>query len=327
MKIRFPKPRQKKIVLTDPMTEIINRSLVVHPLSALIVWSGLARIGKTTTACYLVELINQQFNENDPDSFRAVHYEAGGIEKYSGNEMKKGIKSLYQAALQSQLDEGFYRNNPSEAIAAQLVYGLQRKRIQLVIVDEAGCLSLDAIRGMTLVRDTAENQGYTLTIIFVGMDDLPQKMNILPQIRYRVNEWCCFSQYTLDETWALLKELHPYFANLDGSKSAHREQIEVIQELCLGLPGLIVPLVQKFNYRLTKYEDEVDAKFLRTVYELTNKSMMAALKEVKQAYQPCRIDKGDKKQKATSKAPQDKSKTGSKGSKKKVLPFKPSKST
>jgi AAA domain len=325
MKIMLPKPRPKKIVVTDTMTEIINRTLAVHTLSALVVWSGQSRLGKTTTGCYMVDQLNQQFDENNPDSLRAVYYEVGEIKVYSGNEMKKGIRSLYQGALHSQLDEGFYRNNPPEAIAEQLVYGLLRKRIQLIVVDEAGCLSLDAIRGMTLVRDIAESKGYTLTIVFVGMDDLPQKINILPQIRYRVKEWCNFSQYTLDETWALLKELHPYFASLDGSKATHREQVEVVQELCLGLPGLIVPFVQKFDYRLTNYKDEVDVRFLRAVYELTNKSMMASLKEAKRNYHPYDSDERNKKQKAAPKAPQEKPKK--RESKKNVIPFKPTKST
>jgi hypothetical protein len=139
---------------------------------------------------------------------------------------------------------------------------------------------------MTLVRDTAENEGYILTIIFVGMDDLPQKMTRLPQMHRRVKEVCYFSQYSLDETWALLKDLHPYFAGLDESNSSHREQVEAVHEFCLGLPGLIVAFVQKFNYRLTNYKGEVDAKFLRTVYEVTNQSMIAALNESGRKYQP-----------------------------------------
>jgi hypothetical protein len=326
--IRFPKPQKIKVVVTDMMVEMINRTLAVHALSALVIWYGQSRIGKTTTSRYMVDLINQQFDENDPDSFRAMYYEVGEILKGSGNEMKKGIRSLYQAVLQIQLDEGFYRSNPAEAIAAQLVHGLRRKRIQLVIVDEAGCLSEDAIRGMTLVRDIAENEGYTLTIVFVGMDDLPQKLSRLPQIHRRVKECCYFSQYNLDETWALLKELHPYFAGLDGSKSPHRKQVEAVHEFCLGLPGLIVAFVQKLDYRLTNYKGEVDTKFLWAVYELTNKSMIAALNEARRPYQPYKTVRGGKKQEATPKAPPDKPKgRRRKGSKKNVIPFKPGKAT
>jgi hypothetical protein len=326
--IRFPKPLKIKVVVTDMMVEMINRTLAVHALSALIIWYGQSSVGKTTTARYMVDLINQQFDENDPNSFRAVYYEVGEILKGSGNEMKKGIRSMYQAVLQIQIDEGFYRSNPAETIAAQLVHGLRRKRIQLVIVDEAGCLSEAAIRGMTLVRDTAENEGFALTIVFVGMDDLPQKMTRLPEIHRRVKEVCYFSQYNLDETWALLKELHPYFAGLDGSKSSHREQVETIHEFCLGLPGLIVAFVQKLDYRLTNYKGEVNTKFLWAVYELTNKSMIVALNEARRPYQPYKTVRGGKKQEAAPKAHQAKRKgRRRKGSKKNVIPFKPGKAT
>jgi hypothetical protein len=176
---------------------------------------------------------------------------------------------------------------------------------------------------MTLVRDIAENEGYALTIVFVGMDDLPQKMTRLPQVHRRVKEVCYFSQYNLDETWALLKELHPYFAGLDGSKSPHREQVEAVHEFCLGLPALIVAFVQKLDYRLTNYKGEVDTKFLRAVYELTNQSMIAALNEARLTYQPYTTVRGGEKKGATPKAHKAKTKRRrSRSAKKNVIPFK-----
>jgi hypothetical protein len=45
-----------------------------------------------------------------------VYYEVGEILKGSGNEMKKGIRSLYHGTLQRQLDEGFYRSNPTRQL-------------------------------------------------------------------------------------------------------------------------------------------------------------------------------------------------------------------
>ncbi|HEX8145282.1 MAG TPA: ATP-binding protein [Pyrinomonadaceae bacterium] len=287
--IRIPraKPKDlKDIVLTPMMKEMINRTLSVHSCGALVVWYGRSRIGKTTTGRYMANHLNEVFDEDNPDTFRAIHYEVGAVVKGSGNEIKKGIRSLYQAALGVQMDEGFYIRNPPEVLAAQLVHGLRRKRIQLIIVDEAGGLSADAIRGMNLVRDTAENEGWTLTLVFVGMDDLPHTIIKYPQIHNRIHEWCYFDQYDIDATWTLLTKLHPYFAILDAKKKGHREQVEVIHELCSGLPGLIAPFVQLLDYRLSHAKGEITAEFLRAIYMRTSESMMQALRDSAKPYSP-----------------------------------------
>jgi hypothetical protein len=285
--IRLPKARPKVTVITSMMKEMINRTLAVHTLSALVVWYGQARIGKTTTANYMVNRINESFDDNDPDRFRAIYYEVGPIAKGSGNEPKRGIRSLYQASLNIQMDEGFYTRNPSEALAAQLVHGLRRKRIQLIVVDEAGVLSAGAIRGMTLVRDVAENDGWTLTIVFVGMDDLPQKMTVCPQVHGRVRECCYFEKYDLDTTWALLEKLHPFFAELDAKKSAHRELVKVVHELCGGLPGLMVPFVHQLDYRLSQGSGEpITPAFLRAVHVLSQDGLTRSLRDSARPYKP-----------------------------------------
>jgi len=282
----LPKRQKPKTILTPAMKEVINRSLSVHHLSALIVWYGVGRVGKTTTGGYLVDWLNKRFDANDPFSFRGFHYQIGKIIKGSGNEWKQAIRSLYQAALQSQMDEGFYIRNPPEVLARQTVHGLRRLNIQLVIVDEAARLSPDAIQAMALVRDIADEEGWTLTIIFIGKDDLPRLMTKVEHVHKRVLEWCHFREYSLDDTWAFLSELHPYFASLNAKKAEHRAQVETVHELCAGLPGFIVLLIQKLDYRLRNYIGIVDAKFIRAVHELSNKSMMDSLKQSGLPYRP-----------------------------------------
>lgn len=267
--IKFPKQMPKKIVETKMMKQIVARTLAVHPLSALVVWYGESRIGKTTTAEYTVEKILEAYDENDPLAFRAKYVEVGEIPPWSGNEMKRGVKSLYFAALRMSLDEGVYQRDPLEAIAVRLVHELQKRRIQMIFIDEAGGLSIDAIHGMVLVRDTAQSMGWTLTLVFIGMDDLPVKIEERRQIAGRVNEWCYFVEYDLDDTWNLLAELHPHFAGLDRNNEEHREQVSFLRETYGGLPGQLVPFVRRMEYRLLDYRGEIDLRFLRAVHLLT----------------------------------------------------------
>lgn len=281
--LQFPERLQEKIVETEQMQRAANRTLAVHRGSALSVWSGPSRVGKTTTAHQLTGQINRQYDASNPNTFRAVHYEAGEIPTGSGNTQKRGIRSLYTAVV-GRLDEGTYRHLPPEELARQLVHGCQRKAVQMVLIDEAGMLSLDAIRGMVLVRDTAELMGKTLSLVFIGMDDLPQKMCAIPQVEKRIHEWVYFEPYTLDETWALLAELHPYFQTLDARKQAHRDQVAFVHEQFGGMAGEIVPFLRRLTHRLQGYTDEVDMRLLRAVHMMTQRDKDRAITDAKMKY-------------------------------------------
>lgn len=261
-KFRFPEITEEVIVPTGMMVEVINRSTVIHPGNSI--WYGESRIGKTTTARFMVRSINEAYNPQNPLAYRAVHYEVGEIASWTGNEQKKGIKSLYYATL-GRIDEGVYRHDPPEGLARQLVHGLSRKNIQLVLVDEAGLLSFDALRGMILVGDTAENMNYPLSFIFIGMDDLPTKVRGAPEVENRIQEWCYFEAYSLKETAGLLAQMHPHFAQLDFDNLAHYEQFECMYEMFGGFPGLIVNFLKKLDYYQRDEPDEINVKYLRTI--------------------------------------------------------------
>jgi hypothetical protein len=264
------------------MRRAAARTLAVHRGSGLVVWHGRQRLGKTVTAKWLSKKINEQHSPDNPDSFRSVYYEVAGAS--ATLSVKHGIRSLYHATI-GRLDEGTYRHLPAEDLALQLVHGLRRKNIQVAFVDEAGSLPLAAIRGMVVVRDVAENTGWTLTLVFVGMDDLPTKLIHLPQIDGRVHEWCYFEPYSVDEVWQLLSELHPHFAGLDARKKAHREQVEFIYKTFGGVPGQIVPFIRKMSQRLQEYGGEPDLILLRSVHLSTVRDKTRALKDARLKYQ------------------------------------------
>jgi hypothetical protein len=108
-KFQFPVPAKDIIVPTGMMLEVINRTKAVHPEISL--WYGESRIGKTTTARFMVQSIDEAYDPQNPYAYRAVHYEVGEIASWTGNEQKKGIKSLYYATL-GRIDEGVYRHEP-----------------------------------------------------------------------------------------------------------------------------------------------------------------------------------------------------------------------
>lgn len=243
----YPKTETEKIVETVQMRRMMSRTLGVHNLSSLVVWVGRSRLGKTTTARELNKRLNEEFSSDNPDAFRSIYYQVGNMEP--GNLQKKGIRSLYHACI-GPMEELIYRRTPAEDLAKILVEALKVKNIKMVFIDEAGNLPLEAIRGMVLVRDVAVAMNWTLSLVFIGMDDLPVKLIRLPQIHNRINEWCYFKPYSVEETLFLLSELEPYFSNYSLDNQAQREQIEFIHEQFDGTAGLIVPFLRRLKNRL-----------------------------------------------------------------------------
>jgi hypothetical protein len=241
----FPAPRKKVRILTGMMKYASKLTLEAHYNGGLVMWSGGVGRGKTWCAEWMVEELNAQYDPQNPDTFRLKHYEVGGVRKWSGREEKIALRSLYHATI-GPMDEGVYRTFPLEAVAEIVVHGLRRMGYQIIFVDEAGRLSVDALDGFVLVSDTAGNMKWPLTIVLIGMDDLPVKIKLNERINSRVHQKICFEPYKLHETWDLLAALDHYFAGLDRKKSKDKEQVALIHELTGGNPRAITSFVGRF---------------------------------------------------------------------------------
>lgn len=277
----FPVPVDEKVIETDFMREVMNRTLMVHPGN--VIWYGESRVGKTTTARHMVQTINEAFDPYNPHAFRAVHFEVGEIRAWTGNEQKKGLKSLYNSAL-SKIDDGLYQHDPSETIAQQLIFGLAQKNIQLIFIDEAGNLSLDAIRGMLMAYDAAKNLDHRLSLVFIGMDDLPTKVLKLPQVKGRIHEWCYFEPYKLDGLADLLEKLCPHFFAADDKNPKIAENVECIYELCGGFPGLVIPFLRKLERYQRIDPEELTTTYLRTIHLRTTIDKENAINKSKEIH-------------------------------------------
>lgn len=259
-------PLAKTIIPTGFMVEMENRFKDVFHEGGFLVWYGAAGGGKTTCGEWLSERINDAFDPDNPLAFRTLLYE---VAKNSGtNTGKRALRTLYKSIVGYPLDTGLYRDSDTEAVADEVLYAIKRKRLGAICVDEAGLLSVDAISAMVLLLDRAKHQKYHLTIILIGMDDLPVKMNreTRPQLHRRVEQWCNFKDYELEDSYNLLSGLHPYFKTLDRGKPDQWQQVVIIHELTGGLPGLIVQFLAKFDSIYKKIPQSVNTTLLRGIH-------------------------------------------------------------
>lgn len=266
--IDFPVPRPKVIHETPFMTEVMDGVMNNQLTGNMGCWYGNAGIGKTTLAEHLEEKINEAFSEHqkNPNAFRAKHYQVGENSE-GGSEQKQGIRIVF-VAMGTTLSDGEYRFRQAHELADDAVEIARRKRIKVFFVDEAGNLSTNAIRGIVTIRDRSVKVGWPISFIFIGMDDLPQKLIALPQIQRRVHPWVYFEQYSLDETWVLLSKLHPHFSSLTKKNEEHVAQVKFIYETFGGYPGSIVPFLTDLDSAMKAHQGEVNEKFLRSVHYL-----------------------------------------------------------
>jgi DNA transposition AAA+ family ATPase len=264
----FPEKRDHAFVETGFVREAIRSTLATHGDNGIVVWTGRSGVGKTRTGRFMVQGLEQVYSAQNPKAFRSRYYEVGGGTRLSQQRtMRHGIRSLYAATV-GPLDERVWRRDPEEEIAARLVKSLQLKRLQLVVVDEAGLLSKEEIRGMVLVRDVAEAAGWPLTLVLIGMDDLPLTLTKLPQIERRVHAWIFFEPYDLDDTWELLARLHAHFAGLDRKSREAREQVAFVHATFEGLVGRMIPFLRRLDLRHRKQPSiPVDLALLEYVWE------------------------------------------------------------
>ena len=278
MIFQYLQREEKKVVVTPLMERTVRRTMAVHAGGALVVWTGPSRNGKTWTAEWMVDQMEEAYHTSS-DAFHACHFEIGEIDSGSAKgDQKQAIRTVYHAAV-GRLDEGVYRSSPVSDLARLTVHGLETKNVQMVFVDEAGLASHSAIRGFVLLRDTAEIEGWPLSIVLIGMDDLPTKLKHTEQVWNRIHEWCYFKPYDVDDTYRFLAELHPHFATLDLAVPSHREQVQFIHDTYRGLPGLFAPFLRRLRALAAEVDREIDLLFLKAVHLRTQRDQDQSLSD------------------------------------------------
>lgn len=264
----FPKSWKAPFVETPFVREVVRTTLNTHGDCGLQVWTGRSGVGKTRTARFIHEGLNSRYDPANHDAFKTHYYEVGGGSRLPRQcTMRHGIRSLYVATV-GALDERVWRRDPEEEVATRLVRALRMRNLQMVFVDEAGLLSLEEIRGMVLVRDVAEALDWPLSLVLIGMDDMPRTVEKLPQIKRRIHAWRFFQPFDVDATWDVLARLVPHFARESRDCVEHREQVEFIHKLFDGLVGGMIPFVRRLLRRVSERPDlGIDMVLLKAVWD------------------------------------------------------------
>lgn len=282
LEIDLPSPQADEIVVTGMMRDARAKTTRAHAQHApVVVWTGDSDLGKTTTARWLTSHLNEMHGEapNDERTYRAFHYETGEIPDGADHGDKRAIRGMYYQVV-GTLDEGMYRRSPAHRLAEIVVRSLRRQKIEMVFVDEAGLLSIKALRGMALLCDVAEQKGWPLTIVLIGMDQLPQKVTSRPQLDSRAKRWVFFEEYDEDATWAFLSELfsEEFVGPEAGGSDRERGVVEVVHELTGGVCGQVVDLMREALLQRDRLDHNLDADLVRQTWLYLRRNREEAMK-------------------------------------------------
>jgi len=264
----FPARADSALVRTQMMEQAKKRTFLVHRRGGLVVWSGRSRIGKTSTAEWLESEINDRYDPENGDAFRAHYYEVGELGRRAAGHTKQAIRALHHAPL-GRLDEGVYRSSPPEDLAQLVIHGLRRRAIEMIFIDEAGLYSIEAIRGLVLVVDWARRLGHRLTLVLIGMDDIERTIGSNAQVNNRVADWVCFEPPKREEIFELIQRASAIFADRTLDDPSTVELVEWLEGTYSSLPGLILPFLDKADALIGTREPTV--RFFSAIQSLADK--------------------------------------------------------
>jgi type II secretory pathway predicted ATPase ExeA len=236
---RFDAPLSLRVHETPLMENVMERTMAVHAFGGIVAWSGESGSGKTTTARLMAARICEAAASTE-HAFSAVHYEVGPLIANDDRVMSLALKSLYGAAIGRPPEHRFRMSTP-DAIALSLVHGLRSRNIRMVFIDEAGLLSAAAVRGIVLAIDTAENEAWPLTVVMIGMDELPRALEQVPQTERRVRDWCYFKAIDAAEAERLVTTVWPEVRAFLATGTSLRDLVQCMMRRFGNVPGKIVP--------------------------------------------------------------------------------------
>jgi len=264
--LRLTRTHGRETVVMAPMRETVLVTKTAIPDGGMVIWTGKSGLGKTKTAEWFRDSLDQTFDPSDPLTFRARYLQSGTFSR--GDQEKQAIRSLYATVHGAPLTHyGYNRYGPSE-LAELVVIGLQRKGIRLLLIDEAGCLSLNAIRGMVLVTDIAKDMEWPTSLVLIGMDELPETVERLPQIESRIHAWCHFEPYDFDLTKQFLAALHEHFSGLKAGNQALEAEARYIYETFGGIARPTAYFLRQVDDRAQELGCAIDLDVLIAVREM-----------------------------------------------------------
>lgn len=253
-----------RIVPIGQLKEAAKRVAIAHGENGFVVLSGPSGVGKTTCAAYIVDQINQ--GRLLDEHARAVTFEVSGkrLATRMQQTVRGPLRAIYTFVLGPVPSTLFQRQSEHE-VCRKIVAAMRARGTQVLLLDEAGSLAAEEMRGLAMLMNVAREEGWLLTIVLIGMDELPKTVTSLPQLETRVIQWVWYEPLDQDDWDHVVRELLPEFrgAKFSSIRSWSRRQFG-------GTLRDAIKWIRHLRQRAEDSElemDQVDLEFCKAVLE------------------------------------------------------------
>lgn len=272
--LTFPSRKARQVVTTPAIKQLQHFLLTSHQARGqFFVVTGHAGAGKTTAAGFICDQVNDAFEQgsNSPDAFSAKRFEVTDHRRGRGHIMGTRLLAEFAEKVVDYKVPTDIRIVNHATLADVIIRGLMFRRIEMVFIDEAGRIPVDGLERLAmLLNKAAEEHGHRLTIVLVGMHDLPLNVAALPQIARRVAQTVMFDACDRDVLLKVLGDLYPgFFQGCGERETADALDFITSDEVSKGgLLGYVIPVVEQARAIATQSREPMSTVHLRMAHAL-----------------------------------------------------------
>jgi type II secretory pathway predicted ATPase ExeA len=289
MALLYPAPRQSRIVVTPEMESAFSRVALCHSgPGQMVAVVGPSGAGKTTSMRLLSRQIEEDCDAKVQNAWRTLYYVTADLINAHRTTLERHVLAqMLSDGLGLSVDKDLRRSRP-EDLRHKILLALRQRNVQMVFIDEAGLIPALGLNALANLVNTAEvSFQWPLTIVLVGMNNLPITIRELPQVERRVIDTIFFQPYGAEEALEALAQIEPFFESLNHATEDGRIMMEFLTSPEVssgGMLGIMIQLVQRTSDICQRDGRPFSLRELRMVHHLSARDRNRAVEQAQNGW-------------------------------------------
>jgi type II secretory pathway predicted ATPase ExeA len=288
MSLLYHATRTSSVIVTSEMEIAFQRVNLVHRGgSQMVAVVGPAGTGKTTSMRLLAQRIDEDAVANVANAWRTIYYASDDLRLTHKVTLERHVfAQLLTDGLVLSVDKDLRRNRP-EDLRQKILIALRQRNIQMIFIDEAGQIPALGLNALANLVNAAELADWPLTIVLIGMDELPLEIAKFGQVERRVEDTILYQPYGPVEALEALAQVEPFFAALDLASEEGQTVMEFMtspEVSCGGALGRMIKLVRRTAEQCRRDGTVFCFRELRMTHQLSARDQQRAVESARNGW-------------------------------------------